>query len=292
MEKRDWKKNQTTKETLMKGFPTPVSAHQRRILTALILLAIVGAAIAAGGWAARLLVLAASSAALHEFFSFYWPRELRRDRVWLGLVLGAALILSQAGGPVLTLAVISLLVPVVGLRFLFAYGTGDSEARLGHFAPVLHGLLYIPCSLQLALYLSPAEQCLVILAAMASDSGGYYAGTLCGKHKLWPVVSPAKSWEGLAGGFVLCLLACLVWGTVGNAGGLALPVFSMWGWLLVGILLHLASAFGDLFESALKRSLRVKDSGTILPGHGGVLDRIDSLLFALPVYFVLRQFVS
>ena len=276
----------------MKGFPTPSPAHQTRILTALVLLTVVGAAIASGGWAARLLVLAASSAALHEFLSFHRPGQGRRNLVLPGLVLGAALILSQAGGAVLTLAAVSLLVPVVGLRFLFAYGTGDFEARLGHFAPVAHGLLYIPCSLQLALYLSPAEQCLVILAATASDCGGYYVGTLFGKHKLWPVVSPGKSWEGLAGGFVFCLLACLSLGSAGNAWGWELPVLSFWGWVLAGILLHLAAAFGDLFESALKRSLQVKDSGTALPGHGGVLDRIDSLLFALPVYFVLRQIVS
>jgi phosphatidate cytidylyltransferase len=276
----------------MKGLSMPASAHQTRILTALALLAVVGLAIAAGGWVARLLVLAASSAALVEFYSFYWPRGVCRDRAWLGLGLGAALVLSQAGGLALNLAAVSLLVPLVGLRFLFVFGTKDSEARLGHFAPVLHGLLYIPCSLLLALYLGPAEQCLVITAAMASDSGGYYAGTLFGKRKLWPVVSPGKSWEGLWGGFALCLLACTALGSIGNAGGWELPVLPFWGWALVGILLHLAAVFGDLFESALKRSLKAKDSGTALPGHGGVLDRIDSLLFTLPVYFVLRLLVS
>lgn len=275
-----------------KGNIMPIAQHQARIITALALLFLVGVCTAAGDWAARLLVLAASTLALYEFFSLYWPGGIYRERVSVGLLLGAAVVLGQAGGPLWTIAAIGLVFPAVGLLFLFTFSASDSETRLGHFAPLLHGILYIPCILQLALYMSAAEQWLVILAAIASDTGGYYAGSLYGRRKLWPVISPKKTWEGLWGGLALCVVVCLCMGLGGNALGWALPVVPFWAWLGIGLLLHQAALFGDFFESALKRSLQVKDSGTLLPGHGGVLDRIDSLLFVLPLYALLRLFAA
>ncbi|MEQ9451852.1 MAG: phosphatidate cytidylyltransferase [Pseudomonadales bacterium] len=114
-----------------------------------------------------------------------------------------------------------------------------------------------------------------LLVVWAADVGAYFAGKSFGKRKLAPAVSPGKTWEGALGGLLLALLVC--------AGGVIAwqgqPLF----WLLVTGLLVAVSVFGDLFESLLKRSTGMKDSGTILPGHGGLLDRIDSLLAVLPV---------
>jgi phosphatidate cytidylyltransferase len=106
------------------------------------------------------------------------------------------------------------------------------------------------------------------------------------------VVSPKKSWEGLWGGLLLCLFVCAAIGSIGKARGWPLPALPFWGWLLVGVALHQAALFGDLFESAVKRGLQVKDSGSALPGHGGMLDRIDSILFVLPAYAFLRLLVA
>ena len=267
-------------------------AHHKRLVTALLLSAGVAIAIHFGGWTMRIAILLVSTLATLEFCAMYWPGGVSGGKKILALCLGALVLLSQAVSPMWTLAAVCLSFWAVALAFLFDYGRGNTDARLGHYSPVLHSLLYIPLVLQLALYLSPAEQCLIVLAAIASDAGGYYAGTLIGKRKLWPAVSPKKTWAGLFGGLLLCLVICAVHGTVGNAVHWRLPVLPLWAWLLVGLVLNQAALFGDLFESAIKRTLDVKDSGTLLPGHGGILDRIDSLLFALPAYMAIRLFIA
>ncbi len=116
------------------------------------------------------------------------------------------------------------------------------------------------------------------LVAIA-DSGAYFAGRRFGHRRLAPNVSPGKTWEGLAGGAA----AGIVWGLGASPwlpGGI-------WLWLVACIAGIIAAVFGDLFESALKRACGVKDSGALLPGHGGVLDRLDALLAALPVLAVV-----
>src|SRR5665811_1482187 len=122
---------------------------------------------------------------------------------------------------------------------------------------------------------------LFVLLAVASDTGGYTAGVLAGRHPLAPSVSPKKTWEGLAGSLLLA-------STVGAVG----MVLAFDANPLIGIALGLASVLtatlGDLAESLIKRDLELKDMGSLLPGHGGVLDRIDSLLLTAPlVYLVL-----
>ena len=117
----------------------------------------------------------------------------------------------------------------------------------------------------------------------AADIGAYFAGTAWGRRKLAPALSPAKTWEGVAGGAVLSFLVC--------GGALAaLGLLSMAAAAVI-VLLIAVSVFGDLLESLLKRQSGVKDSGTLLPGHGGLLDRVDSELAALPVFALLLPFI-
>lgn len=270
----------------------PLSSHQTRLFTGIVLLCLLAGAIAAGGWPLRLLALAACLLALDEFFVLHWPRGERTALKFFGLVLGGGVFLSQAFGPEATIVALCAAFACVGLVFLFRFGGGDAEARLDQYAPLVSGLLYIPLILQLALYLSWAEQCLVLMAAIASDTGGYYAGTRYGNKKLWPTVSPKKSWAGFFGGMAFCVLVCMLFGSIGNIQAWPLPALPVWGWPLLALLLHEAALFGDFFESALKRTLNIKDSGKILPGHGGILDRIDSLLFVLPCYAAARFFLA
>lgn len=264
--------------------------HQQRLITGLALVMVLMLLLIAGGWLLRLAAVLVACLGMHELLAMYWPGETRQRSKCLGLVLCGLIVLSQAFGGLATLAVACAAFLAVGIAFLFEYGRGNTEARLEHYAPVVFGLMYIPLVLQFALYFSPAEQCLVILAAIASDVGGYYAGSLFGKRKLWPSVSPKKTWEGLAGGLILCIVVCASLGHYGAAAGWPLPAWPVAGWILVALLLHQAALFGDFFESALKRSLNVKDSGTLLPGHGGILDRIDSILFTVAMYALIGAF--
>jgi phosphatidate cytidylyltransferase len=116
----------------------------------------------------------------------------------------------------------------------------------------------------------------LLLLVTAADIGAYFAGRRFGRLKLAPHISPGKTWEGLLGGVLVSLLATL-------AMLVPMGAFSL-GWIPVVLLLVAVSVFGDLFESVLKRVRGVKDSGSLLPGHGGMLDRIDSAVAALPVF--------
>jgi len=114
------------------------------------------------------------------------------------------------------------------------------------------------------------------------DTFAYLVGISLGRHPFFPRVSPKKTWEGLIGGILFTLVAALVM-------AYQLPFFPLQGWLGLALVIIFAATVGDLFESALKRAYGLKDSGNFMPGHGGILDRIDSLLFAVPMaYFYLR----
>ena len=124
-----------------------------------------------------------------------------------------------------------------------------------------------------------------IIATVASDVGAYAVGSLYGHHKMAPVISPNKSWEGLAGAVVA---------SVGVSAGI-LPMISPWtlsSAILLGVVVAVVSPLGDLMESMIKRELGVKDMGSMLPGHGGILDRIDGLLFVLPATFFLVSIIK
>jgi phosphatidate cytidylyltransferase len=121
---------------------------------------------------------------------------------------------------------------------------------------------------------------LFVIVTVCSDVGGYAAGILFGRHPMAPAISPKKTWEGLSGSVVFCLAG----------GALGLPLLlhgQLWQGLVLGAAAVAAATLGDLAESMIKRDLAIKDMGTVLPGHGGVLDRIDSLLIMAPVVWLL-----
>jgi phosphatidate cytidylyltransferase len=135
----------------------------------------------------------------------------------------------------------------------------------------------------------------LVLASMAivwiADTAAYFSGRAFGRHKLAPQVSPGKTWEGVYGAWIAVALYALVLVPYAGAAGLRLPVttLSIVLWVLFLLLLASVSIVGDLFESLLKRHAGAKDSGALLPGHGGVLDRIDALLAALPIAAAAAQ---
>ena len=123
-----------------------------------------------------------------------------------------------------------------------------------------------------------------------NDTGAYCVGSLIGRHKLFPRVSPGKSWEGsIGGGLVVMGVAGLVATYVDNG---AQPMLTVWQWLGLGLTVVVCGTWGDLVESLFKRTLGIKDSGNILPGHGGMLDRFDSSLLAIPAAVVYLYTLS
>jgi len=147
--------------------------------------------------------------------------------------------------------------------------------------------LYILPAFLMALYMrsDPEQDGAIMLISFfillwTNDSGAYVWGKMLGKHKLYASVSPGKTWEGCIGGGLTTIVAAVlidIW--FFNSIG-------MKDWVIAAILTSLFSTIGDLYESLLKRTAGVKDSGRIMPGHGGILDRFDGMLFALPVVFV------
>ncbi len=154
-------------------------------------------------------------------------------------------------------------------------GVGAQERRLATAGFVV----ILPSALAFAV-LTPLEVLLVLILVWIADIGAYFVGRAWGRRKLAPEISPGKTWEGAIGGTVAALAYAIILGTF-------IERLFWVPYLLAAALLAVLSIVGDLFESAVKRQAAVKDSGTLLPGHGGILDRIDSATAALPVAALL-----
>jgi len=148
-------------------------------------------------------------------------------------------------------------------------------------------LLYLPgmaafVALMVAQHDGAHRALVFLIVTVCSDTGGYFAGILFGRHPMAPAISPKKTWEGLAGSAVLCLAA-------GALGMTLLLPGTVWQGLALGAAVVAAATLGDLAESMIKRDLDTKDMSSILPGHGGILDRIDAMLIVAPVAWLLMS---
>jgi phosphatidate cytidylyltransferase len=286
--------------------PLP-SGQSLRIATGLVLAAALVTCLILGGLPFFIMLLAVSLAALLELYGLFWRGFSRPLSKLAGLLGGAAVMAIAAGmlpacleGRLTAPGILSGLALLAAFSFLAGYGGGNTGARFGDYAVLPFGVVYVPLALGFAYQLSPAEMFLVVGAVAASDTGAYFLGSAMGRHKIWPAVSPRKSWEGAVGGFLACLLVvlCAGWFAVRAASPGQTPPApppdpgGLVYWLLIGAAMAVASQLGDFFESALKRSAGVKDSSRLLPGHGGMLDRIDSLLFALPAYVLMKNLLG
>ena len=262
-----------------------LSSHHKRILTSVLLLPLLIWIIASGDPALSLGLTLAASLGLLEFYAMFWADREKPALKTAGIVLCTAIFwfLRDSAGLVILLPAALFWVPA--LLFLRRYARTGTGRELSDIVILISGLLYLPAVLQLFRAITPTETLLILLATFATDTGAFYAGTWWGKRKIWPKISPKKTWAGSLGGMGLCTLLCLIF-------GISLGTAPWWTFILMGVTLNTAAQFGDFFESALKRWRGIKDSGRLLPGHGGILDRIDSLLLALPTYCLLAQFIT
>jgi phosphatidate cytidylyltransferase len=256
-----------------------------RVLVALVGVPVVLLIVWAGGWWLFALLGVAAVLALHEYSLMI--RTLRP--VILAAYTGALLSLlgAQLGGLDWTAA--GFLTTMVLAFLLHWIATTRQSATVAIAATVLGAGWIGLCLAHLVLLREiPHDGKLatftVLIAVWAGDIGAFFAGRLIGRHKLAPALSPGKTWEGFLFGTATTIFVAFV--ALYKEDYLSIPQS-----ILLGAVIAVAAPLGDLFESALKRDMQVKDSGRLLAAHGGVLDRIDSLLFAaVASYYLLRAF--
>jgi len=261
----------------------------KRILTALVLIPLVIALVFFGpDWLVAAASCAVALLAAWEYLGIAAATDARPARIPV-LVAIVLLFLVWFRWP-------DKLVEALGalaLALLVYCAFGPVERALRDSAAAIFCLIYTGMTLIAlpALRSSEAGKSLVVFlmcAVWAGDIVALYVGRNLGRHKLAPTISPGKTWEGAVGSIVGSLLVTGLLIVLSNELArrdilvLAYPG-SVWHWLMLAVVVNIAAQVGDLAESALKRSAGVKDSGTLLPGHGGVLDRIDALLLAAPV---------
>jgi len=178
-----------------------------------------------------------------------------------------------------------LLLPIALLAELYR----KKETPMMNVIYTLFPALYISLPLALLNYFITFEKGLLLIAFFvtiwAGDTFAYIVGSLIGKHRLFERISPKKSWEGTIGSMVLTMGFSLFYTDL-------FGLFNWWQWMIFVVICLISGSYGDLVESLFKRSVGVKDSGKIMPGHGGVLDRFDAVLLASPFIFVFLQIIS
>ncbi len=265
---------------------------RQRVITAIVLLLLLAAVLGSGSLLAFHLTLALFfGAACWEALRLFGVRRA------LPLAVLAAVALpwlaDRASGEWIPLA--ALCVMLWALRFLPAlkFGLPPTTGARGSLFTVVYLIALLGCFVAIAALWQRSG--LFLVSAMAvvwvADIGAYFAGRAFGRHKLAPNISPGKTWEGVAGGVAaVLLLAALAARLPALADSFPAQLLARFGWPLWALLMCVmvgASVVGDLFESMMKRRAGFKDSSALLPGHGGVLDRIDALIPTMPLAFLL-----
>jgi len=264
-----------------------MSGFFSRIAVAIVGLPIVLGLVWAGGWWLFALLAIVGFIAVHEFVTMARPLRPLTPAVYIGTFL--ALLGAQRSGVVWMLG--GFLSSFVVAFALNAISRTRAPATAAVGATML-GSSWIGLGLAFLLLLrrEHVEPRLlaftVLLTVFAADTFAYFAGRLFGRHKMAPTLSPGKTWEGFVVGSLVGLFVAFI-----SLYSDRDPYLRIWEALVLGVVVVLVAVAGDLFESMLKRDMQVKDTGRLLGGHGGVLDRVDALLFAAPAaYFLVLAF--
>ena len=229
---------------------------------------------------------------LHEFFSLLQKGGKSPQAYW-GLISGGLLFagLAAVANDRMQAKYLVALLPLAVIAFI-AELYRNKPSPFENIALTLVGLFYIalPFGLLNFLYLQGVNYTFILLLGFfiilwVNDTFAYLFGITFGKHRLFERISPKKSWEGsIGGGLSSIAIACVI-----ASFDKSLPVIH---WIAIAVIIVISGTLGDLVESMLKRSLNCKDSGTLLPGHGGILDRFDAVLISAPLIFVYIQLIK
>ena len=259
-----------------------MSQFWSRIVVGAALLPIVLYLVWLGGWWLFALALVGGILALHELYAI--ARSLRP--LVLGGYAGLVLVLlgAELGGP-------AWLVAGIGGTFVLSFLVfGISDARPSFTAAMgttMLGVVWVAGGLAALILVRDTERgrlalLTILLAVWADDTAAYFVGRAVGRHRMAPTLSPKKSWEGFVAGTIAAIAVAFFALYQDRDSYLAI-----WEAVVLGLAVAVAAALGDLFESAVKRDVGVKDSGRLLGGHGGFLDRLDAQLFAGPAAYVV-----
>lgn len=267
----------------------PQGALRLRLLSAAVGLPVLLVVLGVGGIVMAAVAALAAYIALTELFALLrsagWRPLGPEGAVWGAVATGVG-ILDET-------ALVSALVGGAAATLVVAIVTRRSVSFSGDWVFTMVGVLYVAGPLATLVLLRDGEAGLqwvliAFLATFATDTGAYAVGRLIGSHRMAPGISPGKTWEGAAGG-----LAAAIGATVGLAALLDQVPYALGAALALGAAIGIVSQLGDLAESKLKRLAGAKDSGTLIPGHGGLLDRMDSLVLVFPlVYYASRVWPS
>lgn len=263
--------------------------HRKRWITGIVAVPFVYLLVAAGGMVFFLLIATVSVLTLYEYYRAVFPPD---DEHPLRMIPGVGLIFAPLivwvvyrGQPAYAPLMVAVDLIVVAALTLPIFKNDPNAPHL--VGKQVLGLVYIPVFLSflVLIRLEPkgAQWIFWILCIVAAgDTGAFYSGTYLGRHKLCPWVSPKKTIEGSIGGLASNVVMALLFKMV------LLPSLSSLPCIIFALIIGVAGQVGDLFASEFKRAAGIKDSGTLLPGHGGFLDRLDALLFASPLAYLLK----
>jgi phosphatidate cytidylyltransferase len=264
-----------------------MSSFVSRIVVALILMPVVLGVVYVGGWWLFALVAVAAAVSLHEYWLMARTLAPLAPAGYVGA--GLALVGAQLSGVDWMLAGA---LTTFALAFLLKAISAARAAPTAAVSSTLMGALWIGGGLAFLLLLRGLPEhgrlalYTVLIAVWAGDTLAYFGGRLVGRHKMAPSTSPGKTWEGFVFGTAATVFVAFV--ALYKQHFLSIPQS-----IVLGVVLAVAGPLGDLFESLLKRDAGLKDSGTLLGGHGGMLDRLDAFFFAAPAaYFAILAFMT
>lgn len=278
----------------MSGFTT-------RVLTAIVFVAVVIGGMYWNKYSFAALFALVTGLCLWEFLSLTLDNNQQKrniSRLLIGMVLGLAPVILSiiykldvvANSQLLVYKLLILLFPLLFLVFIFELYT-KSENPFRNLAFIILGMVYIGMPFALLNFIAFDGNNFyvntvfgMLLLTWANDSGAYMIGSKIGKTPLFPRISPKKTWEGSTGGVFVTFLVAIALSYV-------FVERSLTEWIVLGIIVSIFGSIGDLIESMLKRSFKIKDSGNLLPGHGGFLDRFDAFLFLIPFAFAYLMWI-